>query len=399
MTRSHALDNLRTFLTILVLLHHTSLPYGGIGSWAYKSSSCSYPSTSSFPISTFNVLNQAFFMALFFLLSGYFSAIATRKKSRGQFLKEKWRRLGVPALVYSVLHQGMMNGILALVRDGKSWKIIFKEIWIGMKDVRGVQGPVWYCATLLVFDMMYAVLRSDDFANPERTTVTERNPLMMNGKSEEVMSMTQVLGALVVTSVTSFLIRIYYPIGTTFWPLSVNLGYIPQYTLFYIYGIRSARTNRELQISFSRRIFVVLVLISSIITVVGFVHMDQLQKGDLQLEPMLQLAMGSPTPIAFLYAGWNEFTGATFSLALLLFFRSTFSRDWKIHNLDLARYSYPAFLVHAPVIVFLQSLLNGWCAGDVVKTLLLGTIGVVGSWGFGVGLVKVVEGIGRRGYV
>jgi len=44
-----------------------------------------------------------------------------------------------------------MNGILALVRDRKSWEVVVKDIWVGLKGTRGVQGPVWYCATLLVF--------------------------------------------------------------------------------------------------------------------------------------------------------------------------------------------------------------------------------------------------------
>jgi glucan biosynthesis protein C len=400
MTRSHALDNLRTFLTILVLFHHTSLPYGGIGSWAYESNSCSYPSISSLSISTFNVLNQTFFMALFFLISGHFSAIACGKRSRGQFLKEKWKRLGVPTFVYCVLHKGMMNGILALVRDRKSWEVMVKDIWVGFKGTRGVQGPVWYCATLLVFDGMYAVLRPSEFANPERITMKARSHRTMEGKSQEGISTMQVLVALASTSVASFQIRIHYPIGTAFWPLGVNIGYIPQYTLFYIYGIQSAHSNKELHIFLSRRMLSGLAFTSTMIAVLGFLFMDkELGKGGVDLKTMLQLAMGSPTPAAFLYAAWNEFTGATLSLALLHFFTLTFSRDWKILDLKLARYSYPAFLVHAPIIVFLQSLFNSWCAGVVAKTLLLGAVGIAGSWGFGVVLVEVIEGIGWRGYV
>ena len=46
-----------------------------------------------------------------------------------------------------------------------------------------------------------------------------------------------------------------------------------------------------------------------------------------------------------------------------------------------------------------QSLFNGWCAGGVAKTLLLGAIGIAGSWSFDVVLVEVVEGVGWIGYV
>jgi glucan biosynthesis protein C len=179
-----------------------------------------------------------------------------------------------------------------------------------LKGTRGVQGPVWYCATLLVFDGMYAVLRPSEFANPERTTMKERSHHTMERKSQEGISTMEVLVALASTSVASFLIRIYYPIGTAFWPLGVNIGYIPQYTLFYTYGIQSAHSNEELQISLSRRMLSGLALTSTMIDVLGFVFVGkELGKAGVDLKTMLQLAMGSPTPVAFLYVAWNEFIG------------------------------------------------------------------------------------------
>ncbi|CAN9145451.1 unnamed protein product [Alternaria alternata] len=63
--RTHALDNLRTCLTALVILHHASTPYGGAGPWPYTSPL--YMPNSSPILLTFNVINQTFFMATFFL--------------------------------------------------------------------------------------------------------------------------------------------------------------------------------------------------------------------------------------------------------------------------------------------------------------------------------------------
>jgi glucans biosynthesis protein C len=69
--RSHDLDNLRSFLTCLVIAHHTSIVYGGGGSWYFKSACfTSAPGL----LRTFEAVNQSFFMGLFFWISGRMSA-------------------------------------------------------------------------------------------------------------------------------------------------------------------------------------------------------------------------------------------------------------------------------------------------------------------------------------
>jgi hypothetical protein len=59
-TRKHGLDNLRTFLTALVILHHTAIVYGGSGEWPVRSR-CFPPE--SLTLITFNAIDQTFFMA------------------------------------------------------------------------------------------------------------------------------------------------------------------------------------------------------------------------------------------------------------------------------------------------------------------------------------------------
>jgi glucan biosynthesis protein C len=142
--RTHALDNLRTFLTVLVIFHHAALAYGGIGSWGYHSPH--HPPGLSIVLTGFNIINQSFFMGVFFLLSGYFSSIAAIKKTRRSFLEEKFKRLGVPALLYSVF---------AKRRDSANWEGVRNEFMAGVKSTRGVRGPMWYTALLLVFDTIY----------------------------------------------------------------------------------------------------------------------------------------------------------------------------------------------------------------------------------------------------
>lgn len=66
---------------------------------------------------------------------------------------------------------------------------------------------------------------------------------------------------------------------------------------------------------------------------------------------------------------------------------------------DPARWSYAAFLVHAPVVVGLQCVLDMWAASGVVKSGVVGGLGCLVSWGLGFGLGRGLERVGVRGYI
>jgi glucan biosynthesis protein C len=71
-SRRHDLDNLRPFLTGLVVVHHTGIAYGLTGWWYYKSPL--NPPATSLPVLVLVAVNQTFFMGLFFWISGRLSA-------------------------------------------------------------------------------------------------------------------------------------------------------------------------------------------------------------------------------------------------------------------------------------------------------------------------------------
>ena len=69
MKRLLYLDNLKVCLTVLVIFHHAGQAYGDGGGWAYTPSN---PAETMPWIWHFFSVNAAFFMGLFFLISGYF---------------------------------------------------------------------------------------------------------------------------------------------------------------------------------------------------------------------------------------------------------------------------------------------------------------------------------------
>jgi hypothetical protein len=77
------LDNFRTYLTALVMYHHTSLLYGGIGAWPY--SSRFHTPGSSPTLISFNAINQPYFTDSFFFLSRRCHFLPLIRKDAGNF--------------------------------------------------------------------------------------------------------------------------------------------------------------------------------------------------------------------------------------------------------------------------------------------------------------------------
>jgi len=80
MKRLLYLDNLKVCLTVLVIFHHAGQAYGDGGGWAYTPSN---PAEVMSWIWHFFSVNAAFFMGLFFLISGCFVSTAIGTVSSG----------------------------------------------------------------------------------------------------------------------------------------------------------------------------------------------------------------------------------------------------------------------------------------------------------------------------
>lgn len=93
-------DNLRVVLTVLVVLHHAALTYSNIPLWYYTEPA---QDPSGHVLDLFIMLNQTFFMGMFFLLAGYFVPGAADRRGRHGFTRERLVRLGVPLLLFVVL--------------------------------------------------------------------------------------------------------------------------------------------------------------------------------------------------------------------------------------------------------------------------------------------------------
>src|SRR5436309_3324206 len=85
--RNFAIDRTRTFLTVIVLIHHAVIPYTYFGHTDPKS---------WIGFDTIVLATDSFFMAMFFFLSGLFVWPSLRHKSPGSFFVDRLLRLGLP---------------------------------------------------------------------------------------------------------------------------------------------------------------------------------------------------------------------------------------------------------------------------------------------------------------
>ncbi len=160
-TRNVPLAYLRTFLVVLVVLHHAVLAYASFAPPQSASLDASLLWT-AFPVvdaqrwsgaDLIVMFNDSFFMSLLFLISGVFAWPTLTHKGAGRYLRDRANRLGIPFVVAA--------GVLAPLAYFATWLAApeqassFWSQWLAL----GVwpAGPAWFLWVLLAFAVLAAM--------------------------------------------------------------------------------------------------------------------------------------------------------------------------------------------------------------------------------------------------
>jgi len=92
-------DNLRTYIIVLVVLHHLAIVYG-TGYIFYYVEPAYNDALAYIVLAIFTAINQAYFMGLLFLISGHFSPGSLDRKGPKLFVRDRLIRLGIPLVVF-----------------------------------------------------------------------------------------------------------------------------------------------------------------------------------------------------------------------------------------------------------------------------------------------------------
>ena len=365
------IDNIRLLMIVLVVLVHANCTYSGFGSWYYRDSA-GMGFVQSIIMGIFGSFTQAYFMGFLFFIAGFFVPETYDKKGFRPFMRDRVIRLGVPALLFMLLIHPFTSAFLL----GNYYAIPLPMKWIGTYYLSGTfigsTGPLWFAVALLVFTIMYAVLR--------------RAGLVFRIALPSTLRHRHIIGFIVLVSAVSFLVRIVQPIGTSV--LNMQLCYFTQYVVLFTLGIFARRAG-WLE-SLDRRL-AMRWLLSAL--VFGPIVWGCLMLFGGPADGALWVINGSGTWQSAVFAVWESFFCAGVCLGLTVLFRDGFDAQNRIVKL-LSSNAFGVYVLHTPVLVAVSLYAAGLPSLPIVKAICVGAAAVGCSFAVAA-LVRMIPGIRR----
>lgn len=356
-SRMFFVDNLRVFLTILVVLHHLAITYGADGSWAYRER----PTTdmAGILLTLFMILNQFYFMGLFFLISGYFVPGAVDRKGSLRFLKDRLIRLGIPLVTCAMLVSPGIEYAKAINEGYFIGNIgqFYLEYW---RHREFIPGPLWFVEVLLVFSTVYVLGRGIlDWA--KRYVVKSTGPAV-----QRPLSQSKIIVFVLVLAVLTFIVRLF--IHTSVEWNHLELAFFPQYILMFAVGILAYR-NRWLPDlpTGVRRVWSVVAPIAivalPVIMIVG--------KATENIAPY----KGGLTPQSAIISTYEAVYCVAMAILMLGLFRQRLDHQGGFGKF-LSGNAYSVYIIHPIVIVPLAWLLGGISMDPLMKFFLVAPLAI-----------------------
>jgi hypothetical protein len=167
-------DNLRSLMVLLVLVFHAGASYGAFPPfWPFREAETNELITHIMP------LLEVFMMSILFFVAGYFALPSLQRRGGKRFLASKFKRLGIPWLVVTVLVLPVLDYVhyytrctgdgLAPRRFGSHWWQSMKrigEFHVGRMRMSGYldmtehfyQRYMWFLSLLLLFFVLFWLL-------------------------------------------------------------------------------------------------------------------------------------------------------------------------------------------------------------------------------------------------
>ena len=366
-TRNAALDRARTFLTLVVLLHHAVIPYTYFGHTDPKY---------FFGFDMIVLATDSFFMAMFFLLSGLFAWPGLVRKGPVDYLIDRLIRLGLPFVICAFTVIPIAYYAISLRQHPE---VGFAEFWWETITVGPwPSGPVWFLWVLLGFDVIASLVY---LISPRALDPINRLSLQARDEPGKFF--------LVMFAVTAaFYIpgRIHFGAGSwfAFGPFSVQHGRVLLYASYFFFGagIGLQNLNSGLLAEDGRLAKISWGWLVCLVPYCGMWGLIYIKREIL----------GNPVDLPDWYEGIYGFFFACFSVAIMLTIMAYFLRrnrlGWSI--LDPMRPdAFGMFLVHYPIVLWLQYWLFDYDLPAIAKALIAFVLTVFLSWGATILLRKI----------
>jgi len=366
--RNAALDRARTFLTLVVVLHHSVIPYTHFGHTDGKS----WLGFDAVVLAT-----DSFFMAMFFFLSGLFTWPGLARKATQVFLRDRLLRLGLPFAIAALTLIPLAYYALELRQHPETtfaafwWKTVTVGPW--------PSGPIWFIWVLLALDLTASLLYR---LSP--TLVDPINRMSQRGFDRPALF----YGFLVAVTAIGYIPALVH-FGANRWfefgPFSVQASRVIHYAFYFFtgVGVGSANFNRGIlgedgALPKTRWWWLIATLIPYC-----------LMWGMVIIKREI---LGNPNMLPGWYQAIYGLFVVLFSAAILLTILAFFlhSKAPGPNLLDrMQADAYGMFLVHYPIVLWLQYWMFDFDWPAIIKALIAFVMTVILSWAATAALRKI----------
>jgi surface polysaccharide O-acyltransferase-like enzyme len=366
--RNTALDRARTFLTLVVVIHHSVIPYTYFGHTDPKS----WLGFDAVVLAT-----DSFFMAMFFFLSGLFVWPSLTHKAPLVFFRDRLLRLGLPFAIAAFTIIPIAYYAIALRQHPDLgfaafwWKTVTVGPW--------PSGPIWFVWVLLAFDLSASALYR---LSPR--LVDPINRLSLRGYEHPTEFFLFLLG---VTAVVYVPARLYF--GPSHWfefgPFDIQASRVLLYAAYFFIGagVGAANFDRGVlsadgRLAKSSWGWVIATLVPYCLLWV--------------LITIKREILGNPPVLPHWYEASYGVFFVAFSAAILFAILAYFLRfkgsGWSILD-PMQGDAYGIFLVHYPIVLWLQYWLFDFDLPAIAKALIAFVLTVAFSWAATAALRKI----------
>jgi len=367
-SRNAALDRTRTFLTLVVLIHHAVIPYTYFGHTDAKS----WLGFDAVVLAT-----DSFFMAMFFFLSGLFVWPGLGHKAPGIFFRDRLLRLGLPFAIAAFTIIPIAYYAIALRQHPD---LGFSEFWWKTVTVGPwPSGPIWFVWVLLTFDLTASLLYR---LSPTLLDPINRRSLRGFERPADFFGFL-----LAVTAVVYVPARLYF--GPSRWfefgPFDVQASRVLLYAAYFFIGagIGAAHLDRGVLSADGRLAksgwgWVIATLVPYCL-LWGLITIKREVLGNPPVLPQWYEALYGLCFVAF---------SAAILFAILGFFLRFKQSGWSMLD-PLQKDAYGMFLVHYPIVLWLQYWLFDYDLPAIVKAAVAFAATVALSWAATAALRKI----------
>ena len=373
-SRNLSLDRARTFLTLVVLLHHAVIPYTHFGHTDPKS---------FFGFDMIVLATDSFFMAMFFFLSGLFAWSGIARKGAVSYMADRLLRLGLPFAICAFTLIPLAYYAVSLRQQPQ---IGFAEFWWKTVTVGPwPSGPIWFLWVLLAFDTIACVLQRlwPNLLDPI-------NRLSLYGRRRPAAFFAVMLAVTAAVYVPGLMG--YGPSNwLEFGPFSVQHGRVMLYATYFFFGAGIgvhamdrgllSPDGRMAKVSWD---WMVLAIVPyCLLWTLIFIKRE---------------ILGNPSPLPNWYEGLYAVCVAVFSVSIMFLILALFQRfkhSGSAMLLDpMQGDAYGMFLVHYPITLWLVYWLNDFDVHAIIKAAIVFVLTVAFSWA-ATRLLRQIPGVNR----